>query len=247
MAVFDDMGTLLKGVNITKRSVNNVPQVPPPVNIFFYRSIGIISTSHGNTGEINDMGRKSAVSEADLRVGLSHVFRDVGYEGATMAMLSEATGLQKASLYHRFPHGKEQMAGEVLRDAGAWLEEHILAPLRAEGDPRAKLVAVARRLDEFYSGGRQACLLNMLSATRMTDGPFTKLIKGVFKAWVTTVSKVLVDAGLAPRIAEQRAERAMILLQGTLVYARGVGSTRPFKNFLKTLPAELLAGARPDA
>lgn len=190
------------------------------------------------------MGRHATLTEADLLLRLSNVFRDVGYEGATLAMLSEATGLQKASLYHRFPHGKEQMAGEVLRDAGAWLEEHVLSPLRTPGAPGPKLAAVARRLDEFYSGGRQACLLNMLSSARIAEGPFTKLIQGVFEAWVTTVSKVLVEAGLAPRVARQRAERAMIVLQGTLVYARGVGSTRPFKDFLKTLPDDLLAGAR---
>lgn len=195
------------------------------------------------------MGRKATLNEADVLVRLSNVFRDVGYEGATLAMLSDATGLQKASLYHRFPLGKEQMACEVLRDAGAWLEEHVLIPLRTPGAgaPRAKLVALARRLDEFYSGGRQACLLNMLSSTRIAEGPFTKLIKGVFEAWVKTVSKVLIEAGLAPRIAEQRAERAMILLQGTLVYARGVGTTRPFKDFLKTLPDELLANTSHDA
>lgn len=190
------------------------------------------------------MGRKAALNEADVLLRLSNVFRDVGYEGATLAMLSDATGLQKASLYHRFPQGKEQMACEVLRDAGAWLEEHVLVPLRKPGAPRAKLLALARRLDEFYSGGRQACLLNMLSSPGIAEGPFTKLIKGVFEAWVATLSKVLVEAGLAPRVAEQRAERAMILLQGTLVYARGVGSTRPFRDFLKTLPDELLEGAR---
>ena len=192
------------------------------------------------------MGRHATLTEADLLLRLSNVFRDVGYEGATLAMLSEATGLQKASLYHRFPRGKEQMAGEVLRDAGAWLEEHVLIPLRTPGAPGPKLVALARRLDEFYSGGRQACLLNMLSSPRIAEGPFTTLIQGVFEAWVTTVSKVLVEAGLTPRIAKQRAERAMIVLQGTLVYARGVGSTRPFRDFLKTLPDELLEGARQD-
>jgi AcrR family transcriptional regulator len=192
------------------------------------------------------MGRHATLTDADLLLRLSDVFRDVGYEGATLAMLSEATGLQKASLYHRFPQGKEQMAGEVLRDAGAWLEAHVLIPLRTPGAPGPKLVALTRRLDEFYSGGKQACLLNMLSSTRMAEGPFTKAIQGVFEAWVTTVSKLLVEAGLAPRVARQRAERAMIVLQGTLVYARGIGSTRPFKEFLKALPDELLEGARRD-
>ena len=69
------------------------------------------------------MGRKATVDEADLLCRLSNVFRDVGYEAATLTMLAQATGLQKASLYHRFPEGKEQMAREVLQDAAAWLAD----------------------------------------------------------------------------------------------------------------------------
>lgn len=188
------------------------------------------------------MGRRPSLDDVELLQRLSLVFRDMGFEGATLAMLADATGLQKASLYHRFPEGKEQMAREVLQDAAAWLAENILALLRGPGRPRAKLRALTRRLDEFYSGGQQACLLNMLSSSRMAPGPFSKLIRGVFDAWVSTVSAFLLDAGVPRRVAEQRAERAMILLQGSLVYARGIGSTRPFKEFLKSLPDELLEG-----
>lgn len=188
------------------------------------------------------MGRKVTVEETDLLLRLSNVFRDVGYEGATLTMLAQATGLQKASLYHRFPNGKVQMASEVLEVAAAWLEENILAPLRGEGLPITRLRNMVRRLDEFYSGGRQACLLNMLSSNRISEGPFTELIKKIFEAWVATVSGVLVDAGVDKKVAQRRAERSMIMLQGSLVYARGTGTTRPFKEFLKTLPDDLLEG-----
>lgn len=206
------------------------------------QSEGVNAFVDRSFGKLGRMGRKAILDDAELRARVSDVFREVGYDGATLALLSEATGLQKASLYHRFPNGKEEMATEVLRDAGAWLETHVLAPLRAPGPVRPKLVTLARRLDEFYAGGRQACLLNRLAASHVEAGPFTALIKGVFEAWGTTVSRVLSEAGVPPAIAKQRAQRAMILLQGTLVYARGVGSTRPFKAFLKGLPDELLEG-----
>lgn len=186
------------------------------------------------------MGRKASVEEEDLMARLSAVFRDVGYEGATLAMLSEATGLKKASLYHRFPGGKEQMAREVLERAGAWLDANILAPLRGDGTPEDRIGAMVRKLDEFYSGGKQACLLNMLSSARIHDGPFTPLIKQVFEAWVDTLSAVLAGAGFDEKTAVARAERAVIMLQGSLVVSRGMGTTRPFRAFLETLPAELL-------
>lgn len=186
------------------------------------------------------MGRKATIEEDALIARLSAVFRDVGYEGATLAILSEATGLKKASLYHRFPEGKEQMAREVLESAGAWLDQHILSSLKRGGTPVEKICNMVKKLDEFYSGGKQACLLNMLSSSRIQEGPFTQLIKQTFEAWIGALSSVLIDAGLDRKVARNRAERAMILMQGSLVLSRGMGTTRPFQEFLKSLPVELL-------
>lgn len=186
------------------------------------------------------MGRKASVEEEELMARLSRVFRDVGYEGATLAMLAEATGLKKASLYHRFPEGKEQMAREVLESAGAWLEEHILSPLKGAGAPKDRINEMIKQLDAFYSGGKQACLLNMLSSARIHDGPFTKSIKQIFEAWIDALSAVLTDAGVDRKAARTRAERAVIMLQGSLVLSRGMGTTRPFREFLRTLSDELL-------
>lgn len=186
------------------------------------------------------MGRKSSIEEKELIARLRDVFREVGYEGATLSLLSAATGLKKASLYHRFPEGKEQMAREVLEATGKWLEEHILAPLRARGKPASRIAGMAKKLDEFYSGGRQSCLLNMLSSSRIEEGPFTRLIEGVFSAWIGALSSTLTDAGIERKTARSRAERAVVMIQGSLVYSRGTGSSRPFREYLTSLPEELL-------
>ena len=188
------------------------------------------------------MGRKASVEDEELLARLGAVFRDVGYEGATLAALSDATGLQKASLYHRFPGGKEQMAREVLDSARAWVEAEIAAPLRADGSPAARIGDMVRKLDAFYAGGRQACLLNMLSSTRIHESPFTPLIRGVFEAWIGALAVALVDAGVDRTVARARAERAVGLLQGSLVLSRGMGTTRPFRDALKALLGELLDG-----
>lgn len=190
------------------------------------------------------MARPAKIEDSVLYRRLSDVFRDVGYAGASLAMLSEATGLKKASLYHRFPGGKEQMAGEVMGNAEAWLTEHVLAPLRSGGPPRTRIQAMIRSLDEFYSGGRQACLLNMLSSPRDDSGPFARRIRSAFKAWIEALCAALADAGIDEDTARLRAERAIALVQGSLVLARGMGTTRPFRNCLANLERELLAPPR---
>lgn len=193
------------------------------------------------------MARPSSISDAELLNRLSVVFRDVGYAGASLAELSKATGLKRASLYHRFPGGKEQMAREVLKAASEWIADNVLSLLKSEAPPRARIIAMAASLKSFYSGGKQACLLNMLSSAHIQSGPFTKQIKALFQALIDGLSAVLIEAGFDEVDAVARSERAVILLQGSLVLSRGMGSTRPFQTFLSTLPDELFGGDRPSA
>lgn len=184
--------------------------------------------------------RPQSIDDESLLARLAGVFRDVGYDGASLAMLSEAAGLQKASLYHRFPGGKQQMANEVLAAALAWFGENVIAPLEAVGEPAARLKKASASLALFYDGGRKACLLNMLAAPRIADGPFSSVIKAAFERIITALTKLARDAGHAPRPARARAERALMLLHGGLVVSRGMGAGEPFKRALADLPRELL-------
>lgn len=186
------------------------------------------------------MARTATLTDEEIVERLSAVFRDVGYAGASLATLSEATGLKRASLYHRFPDGKEQMAREVLDAASAWIEENALKPLQAAGEPRTRIRAMAQKLKQFYSGGRQACLLNMLSSAHIHEGPFTARIRKTFARLIDALAAIAVEAGIDDRQARCRAERAVMLLQGSLVLSRGIGSTRPFRDFLESLPDELI-------
>lgn len=184
------------------------------------------------------MARPQLVEDEKLMTRLSSVFRDVGYSGASLAALAEASGLKKASLYHRFPRGKQQMAEEVLSVALAWFGDHVIAPLEGPGSPAERLAAVARQLDLFYANGRQACLLNMLASPQADAGPFSEAIRGAFQALLAAFSKLALDAGLPPERAGSTAERVVIMLQGSLVVSRGLGTAAPFKSFLAGLPGE---------
>lgn len=187
------------------------------------------------------MARKALIEDDVLLERLSATFRDVGYESASLARLSEATGLKKASLYHRFPGGKEQMGLEVLQEAGRWLTRHVLEPLAGNGSPRERIAAMARELDGFYSGGKQACLLNLLSSPIGGSGPFKAAIRQMFEAFVDALAGVVAETGCPASVAHDRAERGVALIQGSLVLARGLGSTEPFRKTLDALPDELLA------
>lgn len=186
------------------------------------------------------MARHKQVDNETLIRKLTQVFRDYGYEGASLTNLSKATGLKKASLYHRFPGGKEEMALEVLNRAGNWVGENIVSPLKSNIKPENKIKIMVKKLDEFYSGGNDSCLLNMLASPEIAKGPFTTHIKEAFQLWIATLTDVLIESGIDSKESRVRAENAIAMLQGTLVISRGMNDPKPFKNFLKSLPKSLL-------
>src|SRR4051812_4083983 len=105
------------------------------------------------------------ITREEILDRLLETFRANGYDGASLAELSAATGLGRSSLYHYFPNGKEDMALQGMDRLNGELERQLLAPLRAPGSPEARLDAMICALDAFYEGGRKACLLERLCAS----------------------------------------------------------------------------------
>jgi TetR/AcrR family transcriptional regulator, lmrAB and yxaGH operons repressor len=170
---------------------------------------------------------------------LLQLFRQYGYDGATLSKISEATGLGKASLYHHFPSGKQEMAKAVLEYAGQWFAENILAPLRGEGTPAERIALMNDRLSQFYDCGRSACLLAIFTLGE-PDSLFQEQVHQMLDAWINSLTVLLVETGIPSKEARQRAEDAVIQVQGALVLTRGLKSTKPFERVLQQLPVKLL-------
>ncbi len=89
---------------------------------------------------------------------LLRLFRQYGYDGATLSKISIATGLGKASLYHHFPGGKDEMVEAMLDYLECWLEQNILQTLNSPDEPLFRLQHMCDRVNEAYEGGKQPCL-----------------------------------------------------------------------------------------
>src|ERR1700757_2404263 len=99
------------------------------------------------------------VSErTDLLPALAEVFREHGFEGASIALISERTGLGKGSLYHFFPGGKEEMATAVLNEIEAWFTTHVFAALQWDPEPVSAIDRMFRAVVEYFDSGRRGCL-----------------------------------------------------------------------------------------
>ncbi len=171
------------------------------------------------------------------------VIRRHGYDGASLAELSKATGLGKSSLYHHFPDGKDDMVRAVLDRLEQQLTASLFDPLGGAGSPRSRLDAMVATLDAFYRGGREACVLAnlVLGSTRKR---FRKPLRRIFEAWIAAVAGALRDAGQPEALARARAEDAVLRIEGALVLAGAFDDPAVFGRTLKQLPAELLASSK---
>ena len=161
---------------------------------------------------------------------LFEVFRNHGYEGATIAQLSDATGLKKSSLYHRFPAGKEDMAKAVVSYVSTQLQQHLIEPLLNDKEtPAKRFDNMLQVLSAFYSGGKKNCLLNVLNLGD-TKTELSQMLTEIYEACLTALSKLAKDSGLNAREAQARAANFLMLLEGTLVIQRLTNDSNTFSN-----------------
>ncbi len=180
------------------------------------------------------------ITEDRLLERLTRVFQERGYEGASLSLIAQATGLGRASLYHRFPGGKADMALAVLDRADHWFATHVLAPLSGDGAPSGRVRAMADRLRQFYHGGKRSCLLHTLAIGR-DGGEIRAHIEHSLQGWQGAMEQIAKQASLSGTEARRRASEALLRIQGALVVSRGIGDNKPFLRVLRELP-ELLTG-----
>ena len=89
------------------------------------------------------MAHRIISDDAFLATSLN-LFRTYGFEGVSIKRLADATGLEKASLYYRFPGGKDEIAMAVANDVVRWI--HAFARIAKESGMSS--VAARSRAEE---------------------------------------------------------------------------------------------------
>lgn len=185
------------------------------------------------------MARKAG-SREDAIPAIAEVFREYGYEGASLALIGARAGLGKGSLYHAFPGGKAEMAQAVLDTIGGWFEDRIYAPLRDDPDPQAAIRSMLSETDAYFRSGRRVCLVGAFALTDGRDG-FADRIGGYFRAWGEALAQALIRAGHPPAEAASLSEDAVLTIQGGLVLARALDDPAVFGRMLARLEKRLVS------
>lgn len=174
------------------------------------------------------MSRHPRTNDQELVAKVTEAFRKGGFDGTSLSALSAATGLQRASLYHRFPGGKEEMAEEALTATKRWVDQNVVGVLRGLGTPHERLDEAAKAIGKLHHGGQQACLVNLFGTPASVPPNLRSGVQAILSAMISAIASVLEEAGVPGDEARARAMRGVILVQGALVVARGFGDTAPF-------------------
>jgi TetR/AcrR family transcriptional regulator, lmrAB and yxaGH operons repressor len=177
---------------------------------------------------------------------LREVFRRFGYDGATLTRISDETGLGRASLYHHFPNGKDEMVRAVLEQTELAFDTEIISRLRGDLPPEDRIRSVLDYLSLHYQEGSASCFLGVLALTVSEDG-LRAGIRRVFEKWIAGFTEALQETGISAQEAAARAEDAVVRMQGSLVLARATQDPTPFQRVILSLKESLVKDRSPAA
>jgi TetR/AcrR family transcriptional repressor of lmrAB and yxaGH operons len=65
-------------------------------------------------------------------------------------------------------------------------------------------------------------------------------VQRLFETWIAAIAEVLMAEGMEANMAKQQAEKAVILVQGSLILSQGLNNVKIFKRIIDDLPKELV-------
>jgi TetR/AcrR family transcriptional repressor of lmrAB and yxaGH operons len=175
-------------------------------------------------------------SRASMVRGAVSLIRTRGVNATSFSDVLAESGAPRGSIYHHFPKGKEQLAGEAIR----WTSERVLAHQRA-----CRATTAAGVLDCFIdmwrqvvlaSGGAAGCVVAGVAIDTVADDrAVMDLVRATFRSWVDLLSEQLVAVGVPVRRASRIAVAVVAGMEGALILCRAEGDSGP----LETVAAEL--------
>ena len=170
---------------------------------------------------------------------LGEVFRNYGFEGASLARITEGTGLGKGSIYNFFPGGKEEMADAVLAEIDGWFRDQVFQPLRLAEDAGQGVADMFTAVGRYFLSGRKVCLVGVFALGHERDR-FAVKVQSYFAEWVDALAVALMRGGRDADTARALSEDVVGGIQGALVLARAADEPELFMRALARMRLRLV-------
>jgi AcrR family transcriptional regulator len=178
--------------------------------------------------------------------GAAQLLRERGYSGTGFREVIERTGAPRGSIYHHFPGGKAQLAGEAVDWVGG-LARSAIEQSFAEGGPIAGLRAFVDiwRADFERSGYRAGCPIVAVAVENHEDAPeLLDSAARAFDAWRSTFADSLRAAGVEDARAGRLAALVVSAVEGAIVLSRAERDPTPLLEVAAELE-DVIAAALP--
>jgi AcrR family transcriptional regulator len=176
-------------------------------------------------------------SRASMVRSAASLIRTRGVNATSFSDVVAESGAPRGSIYHYFPQGKEQLAGDAIR----WTSERVLAHQRA-----CAAKTPAGVLECFIDMWRQVVVTSagtagcVVAGVALDTGPDDKAlmtaVRATFQSWVELLADQLGVAGVPAARAKPIARATLAGMEGSLILCRAEGSVAP----LETVAAELM-------
>jgi AcrR family transcriptional regulator len=183
-------------------------------------------------------------SRASMVRSAASLMRSRGLSATSFSDVLAASGAPRGSIYHHFPKGKEQLAGDAIR----WTSERVVAHQRA---CRATTAAgVLRCFIDMWrqvvvaSNGTEGCVVAGAAIDTVAgERGLIDVVHATFESWVDLLTEQLEAVGVPTRRASRIALATLAGMEGALILCRAEGSNGP----LETVAAELMRLLPPEA
>jgi AcrR family transcriptional regulator len=160
----------------------------------------------------------------------SRLFRRQGLAGTGIKQILSEANAQFSSLYHYFPGGKDELAGDVIRASGLHYQELVEAVWDAAPD-------VVTGLNDIFEGAASvleatdyadACpIATVALEVASTNEPLRAATAEVFDGWTDGGAARFAGAGIGAAEARRLALAVIALLEGAFILCRATRSTEP--------------------
>jgi AcrR family transcriptional regulator len=160
----------------------------------------------------------------------AELFRRQGYTATGVKQIVAAANAPFGSIYHFFPHGKEQLGAETIRSSGQlYLQMFATIAIQAPD--------VLTAVGEFFSGAAEtleetdyadACpIATVALEVASTSETLREATAEVFDSWISGATEYFTAAGIAGPEARELAFTMLSLLEGAFIFCRAMRTVEP--------------------
>jgi AcrR family transcriptional regulator len=160
------------------------------------------------------------------------LFRRQGYTATGVKQIVADAEAPFSSLYHFFPRGKDQLAGEVIRSSGLFFQQLVESVFDAAPD-------VLEGVRDCFAGAGEtlrqtsyadACpIATVALEVASTNEPLRLATAEVFEGWIRSGTERFARAGLPEASARELAIAMITALEGAFVLSRAMRTTEPLE------------------